>query len=88
MPRRSRKFTLHKAIKLAVGFGPIAGIVGSDIAASPNATGLKAAVGDLTSAYTGYDVSTNSFKWGNLLVGYVPLAGAWVVGKAMKRAGV
>jgi hypothetical protein len=82
---RPKKFTLLKGIKLAIAVGPIAGVMASDVAASPNATGLKNAVGDLTKAYTGYDVATNTFQWSGLALGYVPLAGAWAFGKIASR---
>jgi hypothetical protein len=82
---RPRKFTLLKAMKIAIGVGPIAGVVVSDITTNPNQQGIQNAVGDITSAYTGFDVATGKFQFSNLAVGYVPLLGAWAFGKVASR---
>lgn len=83
--RRPHRFTLLKAMKIGIALGPVAGIIASQIAASPNAAGLRAGMGTLTSAYTGYDVNTNSFKFGDLALGYIPLFGSWAFGKMASR---
>lgn len=62
------------------------GIAISDVVANPNANGIRSALGHVTSAYTGYDVNSGSFQFQNLVLGYVPLLGAWAFGKASSRA--
>ncbi len=79
------KFTLLKAMKIGIAVGPVAGIVAGQVAASPNAAGLRSASGTLTSAYTGYDINTGGFNFGNLALGYIPLFGAWAFGKVAGR---
>lgn len=78
--------TFHRAVKYAIAVGPVAGVAIN--AFQSNGGGVKgasAAVGVLTSAYTGYDVTNNSFEPSNLTLGYVPLLGAWVWGKVAGR---
>lgn len=82
---RRSGFTFRKGIKYAIGLGPIAGIAIADITAQPNANGIRAALGHATSAYTGWDVNSNSFQPQNLAIGYVPLIGAWAFGKFSSR---
>lgn len=80
-----RKMTFIRAFKWAIGVGPVLGVGISQVAASPNAQGLQNAVGTATSAYTGYNPATGQWNWSALLLGYVPLGGAWAFGKIASR---
>lgn len=76
---------MQRVLKYGIAIGPVAGIMGSQIAAQPNATGIRQATGTLTSAYSGYDVGSGTWQFQNMLIGYVPMFGAWLFGKVSGR---
>jgi hypothetical protein len=81
-----RKMTVIRAAKWVIALGPVAGAAYSSFKSSGGgAAGASAAVGTLTSAYTGYDVSTGQFAIQNAALGYVPLIAAWLFGKGASR---
>lgn len=73
-------------MKAVIALAPVAGTsVAAYQSAGGGAAGASAALNNVTSAYTGYDVTTGKMQIGNLAIGYVPMAGAWVFGKAASR---
>jgi hypothetical protein len=80
------KITPHKVLKWTIALAPVTAFAVSNYQKAGGGTaGISAALNAVTSSYTGYDVTTGKVSFGNLVVGYVPLFGAWVFGKVAGR---
>jgi len=84
--RRHKSFTLIKGMKIAIAVAPVAAdAVASYQANGGGSKGASAALGAVSADYTGYNAATGTFAVGNMVKGYVPLAGAWLFGKVASR---
>lgn len=81
------KFTLIKLMKVGIALGPVtAKAIGAYKANGGGMVGLqKGVLPAFTSSYTGFNTNDGKFYPGDMVTGYVPLAGAWVFGKIASR---
>lgn len=81
------KFTLIKLMKIGIALGPVsAKAIGAYKANGGGINGLqKGVLPAFSTSYTGYNTNDGKFYPGDMVTGYVPLAGAWIFGKIASR---
>lgn len=86
----TRSFTVHKAIKLAIAFGPVAAkSLNAYSAAGGGLAGIRGGVlPAITTSYSGFNTNDGKFYPQELAWGYLPLIAAKAFGWFTKAAGV
>lgn len=83
---RPHKDGIRKAIKVGIATLPVGLFAyNSYNAAGGGSAGALQAGRTVVSAYSGYDIVNNKFAPQALTLGYVPMAGAYLFGKAWSR---
>lgn len=81
-----RSITPQKVLKWTIALAPVTAFAISSYQKNGGGVnGLSAGINAVTSAYTGYDVTTGKVSFQNLIVGYLPLLGAYFFGKISSR---
>jgi hypothetical protein len=88
LPRkRPSRLTGVRVLKALVAFGPEAAAAASEYSA--NGGGMNGIshglLPSISSAYTGYNPETKDWKINRMVIGYVPILGAWALGKALGK---
>lgn len=80
------KITPQRALKWTIALAPVTALAVSSYQKSGGGVnGITAALNSVTSAYSGFDVTTGKVNTSNLAIGYVPLFFAWIFGKVSSR---
>jgi len=83
---RGMKITPQRVLKWTIALAPVtAYAVSSYKSNGGGVNGATAGLNAITSAYSGYDVTTGKIQLQNLAIGYVPLFFAWIFGKVSSR---
>lgn len=81
-----RKITPQRVLKWTIALAPVTAYAVSSY--QSNGGGVKGMVGGInavSSAYSGFDITTGKFNPATLLIGYVPIFAAWLFGKVSSR---
>jgi hypothetical protein len=74
-------------MKVAIALTPVAAYALQNYQSSGGGiNGLtKGILPTISTAYTGYNPNDKKWRLGDMTIGYVPLAGAWIFGKIASR---